>query len=205
MSGFDEVLFPARLAFGSGAGIERRTEITALASGAERRISPWAQGRRHYLIGAGIKSLADAAALLAFFEAREGRLKGFRFKDFSDFKSGTLTQTPSALDQAIGIGDGQATQFQLVKTYGTVKRSITKPVIGTVKIAVNGVEKTTGFSVDTTTGRITFSVAPVAGAVITAGFEFDTPVRFDSERIDITLEGFEAGRVVAVALVELKI
>jgi uncharacterized protein (TIGR02217 family) len=205
MSQFDEILFPVRLAFGSGAGIERRIDITTLASGFERRISPWSQGRRRYLIGAGIKSLADAAALLAFFEAREGRLKGFRFKDFSDFKSCALSQTPNATDQVIGTGNGLNTQFQLKKTYGTVARIILKPVNATVKVAIGGVAQTSGFSVDHTTGLIGFTAAPPVGAVISAGFEFDTPVRFDSERIDITLEGFDAGRVAAVSLVEIRI
>src|SRR5690606_30161333 len=84
---FHEVRLPARLAFGSTGGVERRTEITTLASGFERRSTPWAQGRRRYLIGAGLRSLDDMAELTAFFEARRGRLHGFRFRDFADCKS----------------------------------------------------------------------------------------------------------------------
>lgn len=201
MSGFHEVSFPARLAFGSGSGIERKTDIVALASGYERRISPWALGRRRYLIGAGIKSLVDAAELLSFFEAREGRLYGFRFKDFADFQSCALNAAPAPGDQAAaGISP---TQFQLQKTYGAVRRPVTKPVAGSVRVAVDGLEAVSGWSVDTTTGMLTFAAAP-AGAV-TAGFVFDTPVRFDSDRIDLTLEGFDAGRVGAVALIEIRI
>ncbi|MGN6208631.1 phage distal tail protein, Rcc01695 family [Asticcacaulis sp.] len=203
MSGFHEVRFPARLAFGSGSGIERKTEIVSLASGYERRISPWALGRRRYLIGAGVKSLVDAAELLAFFEAREGRLYGFRFKDFADFKSCALNVSPAATDQAIGSGDGVTTAFQLVKAYASVVRDITKPVNGTVRVAVEGVE--VGFAVDETTGIVTLAGAPAAGQTVTAGFEFDTPVRFDSERIDLTLEGVDAGRLTAVSLVEIRV
>lgn len=203
MTSFHEVRFPARLAFGSGSGIERKTEIVSLASGYERRISPWALGRRRYLIGAGVKSLVDAAELLAFFEAREGRLYGFRFKDFADFKSCALNVNPAATDQAIGTGDGVTAAFQLVKTYGGVARDITKPVSDTVRVAVDGVE--VGFVVDETTGIVTLASAPAAGKAVTAGFEFDTPVRFDSERIDLTLEGVDAGRLTAVSLVEIRV
>lgn len=205
MSSFHEVSFPARLAFGSGVGIERRTEIVSLASGYERRISPWAQGRRRYLVGAGIKSLADAAELLGFFEAREGRLYGFRFKDFADCKSCAVNATPAPEDQALGTGDGTRTVFQLQKAYGTMLRPIAKPVAGTVRVAVAGVELMSGFMVDATTGVVTFDAAPALGAAVTAGFAFDTPVRFDSDRIDLTLEGFDAGRVAAVSLVEIRV
>ncbi len=204
MSGFHEVRFPVRLAFGSGSGIERKTEIVSLASGFERRISPWALGRRRYLIGAGVKSLVDAAELLSFFEAREGRLYGFRFKDFADYKSCALNVAPSAVDQAIGTGDGAGKVFPLCKAYGAVVRPISKPVSGTVRVAVGGVE-VTGFTVDTVTGLVTLVSAPAMGAAVTAGFEFDTPVRFDSERIDLTLEGVDAGRLTAVSLVEIRV
>lgn len=202
---FHEVSFPARLAFGSGVGIERKTEIATLASGFEQRIGAWAQGRRRYLIGAGIRSLTDAAALLAFFEAREGQLYGFRFKDFADFRSGALSALPTAMDQVLGLGDGEHTAFQLCKTYGAVSRPIRKPVAGSVVVAVDGVTQTAGFSVDHTTGEVSFAVAPAAGATVSAGFAFDTPVRFDSDRLDLTLEGFEAGRVAAVPLIEIRV
>lgn len=202
MSGFHEVTFPARLAFGSGSGIERRCEIVSLASGHERRISPWALGRRRYLIGAGVRSLADAAELLGFFEAREGRLYGFRFRDFADFKSCAVNAVPGAEDQSLGQGDGVRTAFPLVKAYGTVLRPIVKPVAGSVLVAVDGVAAEA--EVDAATGVVTFAVPPEDGAVVTAGFLFDTPVRFDSDRIDLTLESFDAGRVAAVGLVEVR-
>lgn len=137
---FDEVRLPARLAFGSTGGVERRTEVVQLASGYERRSTPWAFGRRRYLIGAGLRSLDDMATLTAFFEARQGRLRGFRFKDFADFKSGLPSQAVTAGDQEIGLGDGVRTRFQLRKAYGAAWREITKPVAETVRVAVNGVE-----------------------------------------------------------------
>src|SRR5690348_570952 len=139
MTAFHEVRLPARLAFGSTGGVERRTEVVTLASGFERRSTPWAHGRRRYLIGAGVRSLDDAAALVAFFEARRGRLHGFRFKDFADFKSCAPGGAVSALDQIIGEGDGVTAAFQLVKAYGDVAREISKPVGGSVVCAVDGV------------------------------------------------------------------
>lgn len=201
---FHEVRLPARLAFGSTGGVERRTEVVTLASGFERRSTPWAHGRRRYLIGAGVRSLDDAAALIAFFEGRRGRLYGFRFRDFTDFKSCAPSGVVTPADQPLGVGDGAAAAFTLTKTYADLARPVAKPVAGTVRIAVDGAE-TGAFTVDTTTGLVTFDDPPGEGAVLTAGFEFDVPVRFDADRIDVTLESFEAGRVVAVPLIELRI
>lgn len=201
---FDEVRLPARLAFGSTGGVERRTEIATLASGFERRSTPWALGRRRYLIGANLRSLDDMAELTAFFEARRGRLYGFRFKDFADFKSCAPGGTIAATDQALGMGDGARKAFDLTKTYGDVVRPIAKPVTGSVRVALDGVE-TTAFSLDATTGRVTLAVAPGPGVATTAGFAFDTPVRFDTDRIETTLESFDAGRMAAVPLIEVRI
>jgi uncharacterized protein (TIGR02217 family) len=200
---FHEVRLPARLAFGSTGGVERRTEITTLASGFERRSTPWAMGRRRYLIGANLRSLDDMAELTAFFEARRGRLFGFRFRDFADFKSCGPGVTPAATDQEIGEGDGTRAVFPLVKAYGEVVRPITKPVEGSVLVAVDG--QTVAAEVDGTTGVVTLADAPGEGAVVTAGFLFDTPVRFDADRIEVTLESFGAGRMAAVPLIEVRV
>jgi uncharacterized protein (TIGR02217 family) len=206
---FHEVRLPARLAFGSTGGVERRTEIVTLGSGFERRSTPWAQGRRRYLIGASLRSLDDMAALTGFFEARRGRLYGFRFRDFADCKSCAPGAAVGPLDQALGEGDGTRTGFQLVKGYGAGEgafgRVIAKPVEGTVRIAVGGVEMETGFTVDAATGMATLEAPPGAGAAVTAGFEFDTPVRFDTDRIEVTLESFEAGRMAAAPLIEVRV
>lgn len=202
---FHEVRLPARLAFGSTCGVERRTEVVTLASGFERRSTPWANGRRRYLIGAGVRSLDDAAALVAFFEARRGRLFGFRFRDFADFKSCAPSAEISPLDQRLGEGTGARVAFPLVKNYADgPSRDIRKPVAGSVRIAIDGVE-TSAFTTDAATGLVTFAEPPALGAVITAGFAFDTPVRFDADRIDVSLESFQAGRVVATPLVEVRV
>lgn len=207
---FHEVRLPARLAFGSTGGVERRTEIVTLGSGFERRSTPWAQGRRRYLIGANLRSLDDMATLTSFFEARRGRLYGFRFRDFADFKSSAPGAETGATDQPLGEGDGVRTGFALTKRYGddetAADRRITKPVAGTVRLAVDGSERPEGtFTVDHITGMVTLDEAPAAGSVVTAGFEFDTPVRFDTDRIEVTLESFEAGRMAAAPLIEVRV
>ena len=203
---FHEVRLPARLAFGSTGGVERRTEIATLASGHERRSTPWAMGRRRYLIGANLRSLDDMAELVAFFEARRGRLHGFRFKDFADHRSCAPGSAAGPLDQMLGVGTGARRAFSLVKLYGDVARSIAKPVQGTVRVAVAGVELAPdAFAVQATTGVVTLNAAPASGHAVTAGFHFDTPVRFDSDRIEATLETFEAGRMAAVPLIEVRV
>lgn len=207
---FHEVRLPARLAFGSTGGVERRTEIVTLGSGFERRSTPWAQGRRRYLIGANLKSLDDMATLTAFFEARCGRLYGFRFRDFADFRSCAPSGTVTHLDQSLGAGDGIRATFELSKRYGegedAVTRRIHKPVGGTVKVGVDAVElDPAAFEVDPTTGLVTLVTPPPAAALVTAGYEFDVPVRFDADRVDVTLESFAAGRMAAVPLIEVRV
>lgn len=201
---FHEVRLPARLAFGSTGGVERRTEITTLGSGFERRSTPWAEGRRRYLIGAGLRSLDDMAALTAFFEARRGRLYAFRFRDFADFKSCAPGEAVTATDQRIGTGDGVRRTFSLCKAYGDHERRIYKPVEGSVRVGVNGVE-TGAFVLDHLSGEVTLTTPPTSGAVVTAGFVFDVPVRFDADRIEVTLESFGAGRMVAMPLIEVRV
>lgn len=167
----------------------------------------WANSRRRYDAGYGVRSLNDLHAAIAFFEARQGRLTGFRFKDWSDFKSCTPGEIASPLDQALGTGDGHRTVFQLAKTYpsgpASWTRVIAKPVAGTVRVAVAGVERTSGFSVDSTTGLVTFTSAPTGS--ITTGFEFDVPVRFDTDQLSINLSSFAAGEIPSIPLVEIRI
>jgi len=201
---FHEIRFPTSIALHSSGGPERKTEIVTLGSGFEERNAVWANSRRRYDVGYGVKTLDDLHAVIAFFEARLARLYGFRFKDFADFKSCAPQATIAPTDQQIAVGDGTTRTFQLVKTYtsGTASwiRTIKKPV--TVKAAINGTE-TTAFTLDTTTGRIAFTTAPAAAAAITAGFEFDTPVRFDTDSLSVNLSSFAAGEIPSIPIVEV--
>ncbi len=205
---FHEVRFPDNISRGARGGPERRTQIVELASGAEERNASWANSRRRYDVAYGIRRADDLAAVVAFFEARNGRLHGFRFKDWADFKSCLPSQTPGPADQPIGTGNGAATLFQLTKRYTSGAqswtRAITKPVAGTVTIALNGTPQASGWSVSTTTGLITFTTAPAAGVAITAGFEFDVPVRFDTDALDVMLDLERLGSITSIPLVEIR-
>ncbi|MER5170233.1 DUF2460 domain-containing protein [Thioclava sp. GXIMD2076] len=208
---FHEIRFPASLSFGSVGGPERRTEIVTLASGYEERNSPWAHSRRHYDAGVGLRSLDDVEALLAFFEARAGQLHGFRWKDWADYRSAPASRALSYEDQLIGLGDGATTTFPLAKTYRsgeiTYSRPITKPVGGTVMVGVQGgyQSESIDWSVDSATGVVTFAQPPAKGARVTAGFEFDVPVRFDTDRIQVSVQSFQAGEVPQVPVVEVRL
>lgn len=207
---FHEVRFPAPLSVGSSGGPERRTEIVTLRNGFEERNAPWAHARRRYDAGLGVRSLDDLAEVIAFFEARRGQLYGFRWKDWTDFKSCRPSQTPSALDQRLGVGDGARVDFALSKGYASggeeYRRPIAKPVAGTVVAAVAGAAvEAVEVAVDHVTGVVRFAVAPAAGAVVTAGFEFDVPVRFDAERIATSLAGFAAGELPSIPVIEVRV
>ena len=203
---FHEVRFPTDIARGARGGPARLTEIVTLASGREHRNARWADSRRRYDAGLGIRTLDALHAVLTFFEERRGRLIGFRFRDRTDDRSCAPSQQPSPTDQHIGTGDGIAKSFVLSKSYGTAnpyRRAITKPVGGTVRIALGGAEITSGIAVDATSGVVTFAVAPANGIAVTAGFRFDVPVRFDTDHLEIDLAAFEAGEVPSCPLIEV--
>ena len=208
---FHEVRYPVGLSIGSSGGPERRTEIVTLVNGFEERNSPWAHSRRRYDAGAGMRSLDDFAALIAFFEARRGQLHGFRWKDWADYKTCLPSQSVSAMDQEIGGGDGLTTVFQLRKTYtsggSAYTRDLVKPVAGSVKVAVAGVVQTlpAEFTVEEARGIVTLNLPPALGAVVTAGCEFDVPVRFDTDRISASIASFQAGEVPAVPVIEVRL
>lgn len=207
---FHEVQFPLSISFGATGGPERRNEIVEMTSGRERRNARFAYSRHRYDAGTGLRSIADLHDVIAFFEARRGSLHGFRFRDPFDMKSCPPKDNPAPLDQPIGVGDGALLRFALTKTYGSgpdaYKRLILRPVLATLRVAVNGVEKSTPsqFTFDTATGDIVFTAAPGAGLVVAAGFEFDVPVRFDTDRLTVSLSTFNAGQIPSIPLVEVR-
>lgn len=207
--GFHDVRFPVALSFGSSGGPERRTEIVTLTNGFEERNTPWEHSRRRYDAGIGLRSLADLRTVIAFFEARRGQLYGFRWKDWADWTSAAEAEAPDAGDQPIGTGDGENRAFALTKTYGDAAasyvRPIRKPVEGSVRVALDGVERATGWRVEAASGAVVFDVAPPQGAAITAGFAFDVPVRFDTDRLMVSVESFNAGQVPSIPVVEVRL
>ncbi len=206
---FHEVRFPLDVSLGRRGGPGRRTDVVTLASGREHRNGRWADSRRRYDAGLGVRNLDALHAVLAFFEERRGRLHGFRFRDRLDCRSGAPSAPVTPLDQRLGTGDGARRAFSLVKIYGGAfnpyERAIAKPVAGTVRVAVGGLAlaEGAGFACDPTTGLVELPLPPAPGAAVTAGFEFDVPVRFDTDELDIDLSAFDAGEVPRVPLVEI--
>ncbi|CAG0994273.1 MAG: DUF2460 domain-containing protein [Rhizobiaceae bacterium] len=203
---FHDVRFPLAVSFGATGGPERINEIVTLTSGRERRNARFALSRRRYDAGTGVRSADDLAEVIAFFEARRGSLHAFRFRDPFDMKSCAFAATPSPLDQAVGTGDGETLRFTLAKAYGegadAYRRPIGKPVADSVRVALDGAE-TVAFAVDDATGEIVFAEAPADGAAISAGFEFDVPVRFDTAQLSASLTAFRAGQIPSIPLVEV--
>lgn len=206
MTNFHETLFPLDISLNAEGGPVRKTEIVTLVSGHEERNAQWAASRRSWNAGYGVKSMADIEKITTFFEARRGRLYGFRFRDPFDHQSSAYGKAISPFDQVIGAGDGSALSFALTKRYenggASYARRISKPVAGSVRVAVNDVE-TAAFTADETNGTITFAVAPPSGAAISAGFSFDCPVRFDTDALRINLAAFRAGDIPSIPLIEV--
>lgn len=210
---FHEIRFPTEISRGATGGPERRTDVVVMGSGFEERNARWAHSRRSYNAGYGIRSLDEFNAVVAFFEERRGRLYGFRWKDHADWKSCPPEAAPNMLDQHIGTGDGSSTQFPLRKRYGSLHapydRPIAKPVAGSVTIAVAGIARLPGvdFDVDHASGMVVFRAGhlPPPGASITAGYSFDVPVRFDTDRLDVNLSGVRHGAIPAIPIVEIRI
>lgn len=221
--GFHEVQLPPGISYGSRVGPGWENSIIELDSGADETVQRRSSPRQRYDIGYAIKRYTDLALIRDFYYARTGSANGFRFKDWSDYCTtvdGTRTSTTVGhQDVVIGTGTGSLTTFQLIKKYTngaqTFNRTIRKPCVpytdtshtyGGVRVALNTTEQTSGFSVDYATGIVTFSSAPSNGVQVKAGFEFDVPVRFESEAdrwLSITPSAFDSGNIESIQLVEV--
>lgn len=197
---FEEVRFPTDISYGSTGGPEYLTNVVTAANGYEKRNSVWNYPRSRYKVAHGIKTYKQFQSLISFFRNRRGMAVGFRFKDWSDYK---------AIGEVIGMGDGTTTSFQLgiIYTSGNVSeyRKITKPVSGSVCIYLDGLLQATGITVDTTTGIITFDTPPTNGSLITADFEFDVPVRFDTDKLTACIDKTNIHSWRNINLVEIRV
>lgn len=208
---FHEVQFPTHLSFGALGGPQRRVDVVTLANGYEERNTPWAHSRRVYDAGLGMRSLDDVEQVIAFYEARFGQMFAFRWKDWSDYKSGKPSVDIAHGDQQIAVGDGVTTDFQIIKTYRSgshvYERPIAKPVLGSVLIAVEQDNKfeTVDYTVDYTTGIVTFNHPPDPDTRVLAGYEFDVPVRFDSDSLLTNMASFNAGQVPDIPVREVRV
>jgi uncharacterized protein (TIGR02217 family) len=203
---FDDVRFPDRIALGAEGGPTFATIVTTSTGGHEQRQANWAEARRRYNVATGLKQRADVEALLAFYIARRGQLRGFRFKDWSDY------QLPR---QPIGTTDGTTATFPIIKAYSSggqnVLRRITRPVAGTVRCWVAGTERTLGpggaqVQANLATGVITLGAALRAPAdqPVEASCEFDVPARFETDALSLTLRTHDIGEWSSIPVVELR-
>jgi uncharacterized protein (TIGR02217 family) len=201
---FDDVTFPIEIGAEASVSPGFSTNIVTSASGYEFRNTNWARARLRFDAGPGVRSDCELEMLIAFFRARRGPAVGFRFRDPYDFSSNSMSSTPTPTDQVIGQSDGARVEFPLIKTYGTgEERRITRPGTGTVRVAIDGVEAVTGWTLQPL-GILQFDEPPAEGRAITAGFEFDVPVRFAEDRIEINRATFLAGEAPSVPLIEIR-
>ncbi len=207
VNAFDDVQFP--LAIGQGASVSPgfSTNIVTTISGHESRNSDWADARLEFDVGPGVRSEEELRTLIAFFRARRGAAKGFRFRDPYDHSSREMVEAPTPADQLLGTGDGQQTEYQLIKSYGDPdgepqQRLITRPDPESLQVAIDG-QSSGGWSLGPT-GLVTFDSPPAEGSDITAGFLFDVPVRFESDRLSVNHATFLAGDIPEVLLIEIR-
>jgi len=201
--------FPVDISFGSSGGPIFDTSVIILSSGFEQRNANWSEPLRRWDVSYGIKTEALMNTLLLFFNAMAGRTHGFRFKDFTDFKSVSPEAAVGFNDMILGTGDGAKTVYQIIKNYITGSqtqiKSIKKTVTGTVRVALDAVEQFSGFTIDNNLGTITFSVAPAGGVVVGAGYEYDVPVRFDMDNLEISLTAFVARNLPSIPVREIRL
>ncbi|HVJ44712.1 MAG TPA: DUF2460 domain-containing protein [Dongiaceae bacterium] len=206
MSGFDEIRMPANLAAGAVGGPGFSTTVFPLNSGFEKRNQNWAKSRYRWTLTHWMKSDADILAMITFFQRRAGKANGFRFQDLADYQVTAYQQ--------FATGDGAATQFQLNKTYtdalGSYQRIIKKPVTGTLSIKAGSSVITEGvgsshFTCDYTTGIVTIGTAPALSTAIYWTGQFDVPVRFDTDQLDINFHLLRIGSAEGLDIVELRL
>lgn len=208
--GFHDVLFPLNVDYGTTGGPAFDVDLTTIAIGHREAVLRSPDAPRTFNAAYGVRSLADVRTVLAFFLARQGATHTFRYRDWMDYSSAAdHVGVPSSIDQVLGAGDDTTTQFQLRKTYSSGgfshEREVTKPQLGSVVVSLDSVDQSSGWSVNTVTGLVTFSTAPTAGVIVRAGFEFDCEVRFASDAgqaLIASIEHFDDGGVRDVELSE---
>lgn len=195
---FLEIRFPESIAFNSSSILEFNTTIIKSKNGYEQRNINWNTNKMKFNIINGIKTKAELDEVITFFRNVRGAGYGFRFKDWTDYQ---------AENQYIGVGNGKTKEFQLIKSYRVSDnivyyRKITKPVISTVRVFINDIESK-DFNIDLTTGLITLNTVPEIDSIIKANFEFDVPVRFENDIMEITMNSINSGNIKDITLIEI--
>ncbi|WP_163266445.1 DUF2460 domain-containing protein [Chelativorans alearense] len=203
----DDIVFPIHVSRGSPGGPDWPAEVVEKSSGYEERNTRWSAPLRSYDAKYGVRTPDELYEVLSLYHVARGRLRGFRFLDWTDYRSGPPGKAPTPLDQGLGTGDGETTAFQLVKTYTvmgeTFERVVTRPY-GTILVAIDGVAQASGYTIDRATGIVTFDAAPAEGADLTWGGQFHVPVRFDCKLDQISLRTAAIGDIPSIFLQELR-
>jgi uncharacterized protein (TIGR02217 family) len=220
---FAEIRLSDDVERGAVGGPGFKTRILTLDSGHERRNIDWEKVRGSWDISYGLMKMDDDVLdttvhdIRDFFYAREGAAHGFRFKDWSDFEIGDPAN-PTTDNQQIGLGDDSTVLFQIFKRYSSgginYDRPVVKIVSGTVNVLLDNVPQADpgDYSIDLNTGLITFVSPPASTGgsgpsgeeVVEVALEFDVPVRFEDDHLQITTQIFNAGSVPALQLIELR-
>lgn len=211
--------FPDKIMEGAMASVVWSTGITTYGNGTEFRNSHWLYPLKRFDIP-NVDDKDIIRVIQDWFMNTKGPFTGFRVKDHTDYKStASMDAAITDTDQNIGTGDGTTTDFQITKTYtvgaNTIARKITKLVSGTLVVAVDGAPQSDSsspvdYTVDEDTGIITFTVAPGSTTspygtpAITCGYEYDVPVRFENDQLDIRLLTLDSHSIDNLPLVELR-
>lgn len=198
--------FDVNISYGSSGGSGFNTTVFEGHGGVEQRGINWATTKGKWNVAQGIRTAADMQGIKDLFMVVYGKAIGFRFKDWGDFQM--------TLEEATPIANGVNNTFKMQRTYtaGALSyiRRVFKPVSGTIHVFDNGVERTLGagasqVNIDYTTGIMTFgaSIIPVNTHIITVTGEFDLPVRFDTDDLNITQDSFDTETWNNIPLVEL--
>ena len=210
MAQIDNVRLPPDIEAGAEIGPSFQTSIIELTSGREQRNQDWSSERLRANISYGVMHDRNRnphpsgeidrtfMELLSFYRARRGMLRGFLFRNWSDCQ---------ADDVLIGTGDGVNRVFPLKIIYdddgGSYERRITRPVASTIVVRVNDTVVTHTLA-DGGIITVTSTEPPAGGDEISATFEFDVPVRFNTDLMQVTMYWQQAGEINDIELIGIR-
>lgn len=196
---------PVDIERGAKGGPGFNTTVLPLSNGKEKRNIEWSRSRGRWDVGYGIQNRVAFNTVLEHFHVMQGKAHSFPFKDWSDFEIG---KDATDTEQEIALGDNVEKDFQIVRRYTagsvTYDRLIEKPISATIRVFLATVEQGSGYTVDASTGIITFTTAPGPGVSVGVICEFDTPVRFDTDDLDLVIALYDAGGIPSLNLIEVR-
>ncbi|MBS0235908.1 MAG: DUF2460 domain-containing protein [Proteobacteria bacterium] len=199
---FLEIRFPTNISYGATGGPAFSTNVLTSHAGHEWRQPNWNIALAKYNVAHGVKTEAQLAELISFFRLCCGRAKGFRFKDWMDYK---------VEKQVLIIADGKQKVFPLYKKYSVRQdvwsmRRINKPVHGSLILKLDNIKVwDDDYEVDYNQGLITFETPPSEGEELLVSFEFDVPVRFDTDHLAASIDSFAIYSWNEIPLVEVRV